>query len=202
MSISDRKLKANKANAIKGAEATKRKWEEFHKDNPVYCKGCGKVIPQGKTKNLFCSQSCAARFNNKNKPRKEKPQCQTCGKEATSHRSKYCSKQCAADARKTEVTPEQRRARNAAAQAKYRAKYGYLRAYDPSADKDKIKMIYANCPKGHEVDHIVPLSKGGKHHENNLQYLTVEENRRKSNKLPKIKLIHWRINCLGSSADC
>jgi len=35
----------------------------------------------------------------------------------------------------------------------------------------------------HHVDHIVPLSKGGLHHHNNLQVLTKEENLKKGNKL-------------------
>jgi len=53
----------------------------------------------------------------------------------------------------------------------------------PDADKDKIKQIYLNCPDGYEVDHIIPLSKGGKHHEDNLQYLTLSENRKKNNRI-------------------
>lgn len=36
-----------------------------------------------------------------------------------------------------------------------------------------------------EVDHVVPLAKGGAHHPSNLQILTAAENRRKSAKLPK-----------------
>ncbi len=50
-------------------------------------------------------------------------------------------------------------------------------------EKKLIGRFYKNCPQGYEVDHIVPISKGGKHCLSNLQYLTKEENRRKSNKL-------------------
>lgn len=42
-----------------------------------------------------------------------------------------------------------------------------------------IKDIYNDCPKGYEVDHIRPLIKGGMHHPNNLQCLTLKANRSK-----------------------
>lgn len=65
--------------------------------------------------------------------------------------------------------------------AKYRAA---LRNQTPAdADIEKIKEIYANCPEGYEVDHIIPINKGGLHHENNLQYLTIKENRSKKDRL-------------------
>lgn len=60
-----------------------------------------------------------------------------------------------------------------------------LKATPPWADKAVIKEIYANCPQGYHVDHIVPL-KGknvcGLHTPENLQYLPAIENMKKSNK--------------------
>lgn len=58
----------------------------------------------------------------------------------------------------------------------------------PWADSNKIKAIYLNCPEGYQVDHIYPLqgvNSCGLHVENNLQYLTTQDNLRKSNKLPE-----------------
>lgn len=53
------------------------------------------------------------------------------------------------------------------------------------ADDSEILEIYSNCPKGMHVDHIVPL-KGelvsGLHVQNNLQYLTPQDNMSKKNK--------------------
>lgn len=61
------------------------------------------------------------------------------------------------------------------------------RATPKWADLDAIREFYVNCPVGYEVDHIIPL-KGkyvtGLHVLENLQYLTREENRKKSNKFP------------------
>jgi len=55
----------------------------------------------------------------------------------------------------------------------------------PWSQTELIEQFYENCPEGHHVDHIVPL-KGkevsGLHVIENLQYLTAEENLRKSNK--------------------
>ena len=48
---------------------------------------------------------------------------------------------------------------------------------------NKIKEIYKNRPKGFEVDHIHPISKGGLHVEYNLQYLPKSANRSKGNKI-------------------
>lgn len=153
--------------------------------NPKSCAQCKKHLSYNKKNQKFCDNSCAASFRNKNRLYKKKPvsNCHHCGEPTKSHKAKFCSIKCSGLASRKNITEKELRARNAAAQAKYRAKYGYLRAYDPSANVEAIKEIYANRPEGYEVDHIIPLSKGGKHHEDNLQYLTISENRKKGNSL-------------------
>jgi hypothetical protein len=52
------------------------------------------------------------------------------------------------------------------------------------ANLEEIKRFYDNCPDGYQVDHIIPLQGklvSGLHVHTNLQYLTPEENRIKSN---------------------
>jgi 5-methylcytosine-specific restriction endonuclease McrA len=49
----------------------------------------------------------------------------------------------------------------------------------PDIDIKILQQIYLDCPKGYEVDHIIPISRGGLHSPENLQYLTVSENRQK-----------------------
>ena len=61
-----------------------------------------------------------------------------------------------------------------------------LNATPKFVNLDKIKEIYKNCPKGYEVDHIIPLRSKivcGLHVHWNLQYLTPSDNLKKSNKL-------------------
>ena len=51
------------------------------------------------------------------------------------------------------------------------------------------------CPKGYEVDHIVALAVGGSHHQDNLQYLPILENRKKNKyqKYDKSLVIDWKM---------
>lgn len=138
---------------------------------------------QCKTETLnprFCSKSCSAKYNNKGVCRVERKvfphPCKYCGTETAN--PVFCSSTCDGLSRK--ASEEHLKKSNAIRQSRYRAKQ--YKVLDPDADPKKIKEIYLNCPEGHEVDHIIPLSKGGKHHENNLQYLTVTENRSKGNR--------------------
>jgi len=73
---------------------------------------------------------------------------------------------------------------------RYRAKKFSDGAVLTQEEHERILTIYKECDKLtketgilHHVDHIYPISKGGKHHPNNLQILTATENIQKSNKL-------------------
>lgn len=71
----------------------------------MYCLNCGKELKRGQFK--FCSLSCSATYNNKQRqPKigavksinkkvvKEKRFCAFCGKELNSYQDKYCSREC------------------------------------------------------------------------------------------------------------
>lgn len=86
---------------------------------------------------------------------------------------------CRGHYRKTrrEARPDHYRAKLAARRRRVR------QATPPWADMAKIEEIYRNCPPNFEVDHVIPLRGkriSGLHVETNLQYLPMEENRRKS----------------------
>jgi 5-methylcytosine-specific restriction endonuclease McrA len=143
-----------------------------------------------KDQKKFCSRSCAASYNNTGRRRHSKPNsrfsmvkpCRTCGKETA--RPVYCSDSCN-PIRKTHLTEEQKyklkRAMKNEAWARYMAKR--KNQTPDNVDIKSIQKFYADCPEGCEVDHIIPISKGGLHTLENLQYLTISENRKKSNKI-------------------
>jgi len=52
------------------------------------------------------------------------------------------------------------------------------------SDNERIAIgrFYRKCPEGCEIDHIIPLSKGGCHELSNLQYLSKEDHLKKTAK--------------------
>jgi hypothetical protein len=155
--------------------------KEVHKSQKVLhcCVQCG-----GQTFNpKFCSRSCSATYNNTLVPKRNKTYsiCPTCGTEHT--RKKYCCDEC--NPRRLNLSEDEKyfytRAKKNEAWARYMAKKKNQTPDD--ADIAAIQKFYLNCPKGYEVDHIIPISRGGLHTLENLQYLTISENRKKSNKI-------------------
>lgn len=53
----------------------------------------------------------------------------------------------------------------------------------PQYEKFLMEKFYSECPKGHEIDHIVPVCKGGEHRLYNLQWLPKKINREKGAKM-------------------
>lgn len=77
-------------------------------------------------------------------------------------------------------TAEQKAAQNRHNVHNYRARK--RDATCPTADMKLIQRIMEACPRGYDVDHIVSITNGGLHHQDNLQYLPLRENRRKNNR--------------------
>jgi 5-methylcytosine-specific restriction endonuclease McrA len=187
LELTAKRLAANKRNSTLGGQAFSAKQAALYQQNPSYCCHCNTILPQSKKNNKFCSKSCAATYNNTKFPKRKTTKIETpCLNCATlTFSKKYCCSQCSAEARKKYKTPEEKliavRSRVREISANYRAK---LRNQTPiDADRSAIKDFYLKCPSGYEVDHIVPISKGGLHTLDNLQYLTIKENRSKSNKI-------------------
>ena len=147
------------------------------------CLKCDKETPNVK----FCSRSCSTSFNNRGVKRGNSSEAlkrhfkeNGVSDEKRSKLSKAAKGHNRNPAVHTVMTREQvrkQKARNKAKVYAYRArKYN---AIMPDSDMKRIREIYENCPDGYHVDHIIALADGGKHHQNNLQYLPASENCRK-----------------------
>jgi len=128
------------------------------------------------------------RLENENRKRRVEKICLNCGGvfEVSRFRNdgkwqiKFCSFKCSYDYRFLGYDHKRKMLNDVAARRRARLKNASVDLTEQ--ERATIRDFYLNCPKGYEVDHIVPLSRGGKHHPNNLQYLTMSENRRKHNK--------------------
>tara|TARA_S200002703_G_scaffold56154_2_gene48757 strand:- start:43 stop:591 length:549 start_codon:yes stop_codon:yes gene_type:complete len=146
--------------------------------------GCSEVLIKKKCQQYGIQKPKELEW--KTKERKVENTCEHCGEiflttPSRSKVAKYCSFPCSAQERFLGLA-HKRKVLNAVA-ARRRANMRGAIVELTSEEKKKVDDMYLNCPKGYEVDHIIPISKGGKHHPDNLQYLTIEENRRKANKI-------------------
>lgn len=153
--------------------------------------GCSDALIKKKLR--FYGISKPKELENENKKRSSSKPCEQCqkpfyGTPAYVRERKYCSYKCAQEASKHNRTYEENRVVANAYAAKQRALR--RKAYDPYANPKEIAKFYAEAKRlsietgiPHEVDHIKPISKGGKHHEKNLQVITMTENRSKGAKL-------------------
>jgi hypothetical protein len=187
LELTPQRLIANRTNGIKGGQARQRLQQEKYLANPSFCARCNTMLLQEKKNNKFCSRSCSASFNNMVTPKRvaKTHNCPQCKTEIKVGDGKYCSAECYDIHRRKYKTPKEQqeaiRKKVREVSANYRAKVRNQTPVD--ADRKAIKEFYDNCMPGYEIDHIIPISKGGLHTLENLQYLTIQENRQKSNKL-------------------
>lgn len=85
--------------------------------------------------------------------------------------------------RALELNAERRRKEFRVIGAKNRAKRKKALIALSKEEKEALKNFYDNCQKGFHVDHIIPISKGGTHCVENLQYLPAKENIAKFDKI-------------------
>jgi hypothetical protein len=164
----------------------KQKRIEKYNLSPKKCAHCDDILPYDKRHSKYCDHSCAAshtknRLTHGKCIRIEK-ECIICRKMTSN--PKICSEECRkvllSRPRKYKTEEERIHARRMMQRESY-ARYAAKKKYQTPVDADltSIKLFYQNCPKGYEVDHITPISKGGLHSIENLQYLTISENRQK-----------------------
>lgn len=151
----------------------------------IDCSHCGSPFNRREKAHRFCSKSCAAKHNNvrfpKRAPRSSRL-CKQCGTKTTN--KVYCSATCHNQGQVKNGTPAERAAIRRAAQNEAWARYSARKKWQTPSDEDLslIKEFYRLCPSGFEVDHKIPISRGGLHSISNLQYLPASVNRRKAAK--------------------
>ena len=134
-------------------------------------------------------------LQSKNVERKETLYCENCQSSfivsrfrATNEKWKlrFCSHSCSSEFRYLGEDHKRAVLNSIAARRRCRIRD----AFDETADQQKINEIYCEAKQlieetgiSYKVDHIIPISKGGKHHEDNLQIITMSENRKKHNKI-------------------
>ena len=64
LELTTKRLEANRKNSPLGGAAWAKLCEERYLANPTHCAQCDIILPQAKKTNKFCSQSCAATYNN------------------------------------------------------------------------------------------------------------------------------------------
>ena len=157
-----------------------------------YMKICPKCNTEHNKNGIFCSRSCANSRNWNDEDKKKKSEAAKTflkdnvhpskGKPGWKHSDemKELKRQKSLDAwdKLGRKSKEHFVIKNRIQVSKYRA--SKMKAITEDSDLELIKQIYKMCPKGYEVDHMIPLVEGGLHHQDNLQYLPAMENRKKN----------------------
>ena len=171
----------------------------------LICKYCGEPFLGQKLIQMFCTKSCSMSHRNKIMSGDKHPRWKGGISKAYGLDPEHLRKQRIRYEKKDkEKNPERYRERRRKASSAYwkrnRGKCNALLAgyrarkmnqTPEDADKELIGLKYKLCTQlnrgagwqAFNVDHIIPLTKGGLHHEDNLQILPAYINRIKSDKL-------------------
>jgi len=188
---------AAKNNARRGYKKKKARikaeWERTHNAplgmRNLTCPHCGKEFT-GHFNSKFCCIRCKQKsYCTGPRPNEEKV-CPNCSTTFDAHfNAKYCSRKCELDWNRDKHNKKLRafsktekgRVKNVRQAQRYRALKAD--AYLPSSCEDEMDQFRLLSHRAtelsgvkHHVDHIIPLSIGGAHHQDNLRVVTVHEN--------------------------
>ena len=182
-SLKDYQLAYGKAYRETNRKQLNNRQKELRKNNPEKLKAYNKkAYNKNREKILFYNKE----FYKANKEKvqaKNKAYLEANREKIYAHNKKYRKKNAEKVKSYSKKYRENNRGVFRAIQAKRRARN--LQATPAWVNLEAIKEIYARCPKGYHVDHIVPLQGKnvcGFHVKNNLQYLKANENIRKGNR--------------------
>lgn len=169
------------------------------------CEFCSEEITIKYASGRFCNRICSNKFaSNKNKEEKNKKISDSLKGRESHRKGKRYEKPSKKTIEKISFSLKKyfdkkgrkplylKRLQNKISVSNYRARK--IRLTPKDANLELIKKIYEFCPKGYHVDHIQSLSKGGLHHQDNLQYLPCSENCRKADdrEYNKELAINWK----------
>lgn len=134
------------------------------------CVVCGKEFETYSARQICCSKECLL-LRHKHQPKEYENTCVWCGKVFKSNRiSKYCSHSCKIKARDTKKLHHRPYKTNNSSDIRiYRNKIGERDNWICNiCGKPVDKNLKYPDPMSPSLDHIIPLSKGGKHSEDNI----------------------------------
>lgn len=159
----------------------------------LVCVKCGKVFEGSRSDQKYCSEICRQNRRRESSYKKKKKgiaMCVICGRQFEQKRidSKCCSIKCIRKWEYVKRDKEKKRFYERTRDHKKRAGGGEFTIEQWKKMKKKYKYTCPACGREEPeinltIDHVIPISKGGKHSSKNIQPLCLKCNVKKSNNL-------------------